>query len=195
LKKSASALFAIVAVLVFSQVASASTIAVSFTYTNSSDAVVAAGWLTFDTSKAYTPNNTSTGIPATSPGYNVTQGSITVSGNTLPLFVNPVAGTQQTSNDGTYYYDDLLFPDGPSGLYLDYDGLLFGEGTDVVEVNVWGTGSGASLDSLWEDTTTGGHWSTQDNNGTFAIPDGGTTLTLLGLAVAGLAGLRRKLSK
>jgi len=28
-----------------------------------------------------------------------------------------------------------------------------------------------------------------------AVPDGGTTLTLLGLAVAGLAGLRRKLSK
>jgi hypothetical protein len=30
--------------------------------------------------------------------------------------------------------------------------------------------------------------------GTFATPDGGTTLSLLGLAIVGLAGLRRKLS-
>jgi hypothetical protein len=45
--------------------------------------------------------------------------------------------------------------------------------------------------------------SNQTGNGTplinvtfteFAVPDGGTTLALLGLAVAGLAGLRRKLS-
>jgi hypothetical protein len=33
-----------------------------------------------------------------------------------------------------------------------------------------------------------------DNVGVNQVPDGGTTLSLLGLAIVGLAGLRRKLS-
>jgi hypothetical protein len=191
MKKFTLALFAIVAVLVFTQVASASTITVDFTYSNNSNVVVAAGWITYDTSVAYSPAGTPTGV--TAPGYNVQNGSITFSGNTLPLYLNPSVGNQSTSPDGSYWYDDLFFPAGPTGLYLDNDGLLFGQGSGyVVEINIWGNGEGANLDSAWADST-GGWWTTQDNGGTFAVPDGGTTLALLGLAVAGLAGLRRKL--
>ena len=183
--------FAVIALLIGIGAVPALAQTIDFTYTNSSNVVVASGWLTYDTSTAYLPNNTPTGI--TSPGYNVTAGSISFAGSTLPLFLNPSVGAQSTSPDGSYYYDDLFFPAGPAGLYLDYDGLLFGEGTgNVVEINVWGNGE-TSMDSVWTDST-GGIWATQDNGGTFAVPDGGTTLLLLGLAVAGLAGLRRKFS-
>ena len=201
MRKFAMASLAVAAALIFTQVASASTITVDFTFTSSS-VVVATGWFTYDNSVAYSPNNTSTGIPSGSPGYNVTSGSISISGNTVPLYPNPNVGGQSTSLDGSYYYDDLFFPAGPTGLYLDYDGLLFGQGAGyLVEINVWGNGSGANMDSAWADSTSG-WWTTQDT-GTFAIasvsslvsaPDGGMTLTLLGLAVVGLAGLRRELS-
>jgi hypothetical protein len=101
-------------------------------------------------------------------------------------------GNQSTSPDGSYYYDDLFFPAGPTGLYLDNDGLLFGQGTGyVVEINIWGNGSGANMDSAWEDSTgVGGPtwWTTQDNGGTFAIPEGGSGLSMLALCGLGLAG-------
>jgi len=184
-------IFAVIALLIGIGTVPALAQTIDFTYTNSSNVVIATGWLTYDTSTTYSPNNTSTGI--TSPGYNVIAGSISFAGNTLALYSNPTPGSQSTSPDGSYYYDDLFFPAGPAGLYLDYDGLLFGQGTgNVVEINVWGNGE-TSMDSVWTDST-GGIWATRDNGGKFAVPDGGTTLLLLGLAIAGLAVLRRKLS-
>jgi hypothetical protein len=83
----------------------------------------------------------------------------------------------------------LLYPQ--ANPILDNDGLLF-VGTfagGASEINIYGPGTDAYTRYL----NTGAN-----DNGTFAIvatPDGGTTLSLLGLAIVGLAGLRRKLSR
>ena len=78
-----------------------------------------------------------------------------------------------------------LSPSGPDNAYFFYLG---------------GPGEGGTAGQYYEYQFAAGN---QTNSGSpvidvtfteFAVPDGGTTLALLGLAVAGMAGLRRKLS-
>ena len=123
--------------------------------------------------------------------FNITSGAIVENeyGGAGNILVNPSPGNPTTSPSGYFAYDNLLSPQ--ANPLLDSSGLLFvgsfagGAGT---EVNIWGTGTDAYIKYLNNGA---------NDAGTFAIvatPDGGTTLSLLGLAIVGLAGLRRKLS-
>jgi hypothetical protein len=100
--------------------------------------------------------------------------------------------------------DNLVFPG--SNPLLDGAGLIFWMGSTapaaaladtgthpnfgtVDAYNIYSSGSYASIGVL------GGPYTIDSGSFTLtSVPDGGTTLALLGLAVAGLAGLRRKLS-
>jgi hypothetical protein len=133
--------------------------------------------------------------------YQITSAAITVTGSAFSG-----TGTLDTnvSDLAAYGADNEIYPSqnavDRSGydLYLDLGGLLFTTGSDVY--NLWGgdnNGYSSDNDSY---SLSGRNGNYIDYPGTLtlvaaaATPDGGTTLALLGLAVAGLAGLRRKLN-
>jgi hypothetical protein len=62
--------------------------------------------------------------------------------------------------------------------YTQYTAFVTGTGSDQLQFALFDNTGGLLL----------------DNVGVNQVPDGGTTLSLLGLAIVGLAGLRRKLS-
>jgi hypothetical protein len=93
------------------------------------------------------------------------------------------------NNDGTFQWDNAFKP---SGDPLTNNGLLFNvDGAGMSPINIFGDGGdyeysyGQGLSGYYVEQVT----FTATN-----VPDGGTTLSLLGLALAGLAGLRRKMS-
>jgi hypothetical protein len=154
----------------------------------------------------FTYTNTTSGesangtLDATALGFNgefqVTSGTITITGSEFSG-----TGTIDTNSGdlGSYGADNLLFTLENAGRpgygsydhYVDWGGLLFT------------TTNG--LNNLWagDNNGYGSSYSLSGNNGNFidypgaftltaVTPDGGTTLAFLGLAIAGLAGLRRK---
>jgi len=100
---------------------------------------------------------------------------------------NPVAITGLSTyadSDNTFSYPGGTWP------YVSFGGLSFT--TSEGDFNI-ATSPNIINDSLHNP---GGYSSTPPNSyplNYLMVPDGGTTLTLLGLAIAGLAGLRRKL--
>ena len=133
----------------------------------------------------------------------VIDGTITYLGQSFDLTLVP-AGTARDSG-GTDFFgqDSLLYPNSPTQL-LTANGLIFqatAPGLGTSDVGIWANGpSDYIIQTSW--ILAGAPlgtpaWVSNPSGGTFtlsAVPDGGTTLALLGLAVAGLAGLRRKLS-
>jgi hypothetical protein len=155
---------------------------------------------------------------------NSVTGTISFNGGTAePLtLVPPDVVPHNDNGDNLNGQDDLVYPGGTPLLTVCYNygcpygGLEFAfpdlyaplnpgdggvdGGSDIAIYAQNGTGGTGNYGA----TETGkpangfGGYDYQSGDGTFtltAVPDGGTTLTLLGLAVAGLAGLRRKLSK
>lgn len=131
-------------------------------------------------------------------------------GTTYALTLVPPGVTAENHNgDNLWGQDDLIYPGQTSlltvcpGWNCALGGLLFAfpaggalsgynGGSDIALFANNGSGDYGSI----EYSNLGGYGN-QGSNGTFtlaAVPDGGTTLTLLGLAIAGLAGLRRKFS-
>jgi hypothetical protein len=125
-------------------------------------------------------------------GYLATSGGLTLNGNLAdPFSLIPNPNNGAPAGYPGFIYDDLIFPTCAAckaGNLLDIDGILFTDNSNNV-INIWGTGSNTGYILYLG----------QSYSGTFTLtppmpcPDGGTTLTLLGLAIAGLAGLRRKL--
>lgn len=125
--------------------------------------------------------------------------------------VPPGAVPTNANGDNVYGQDDLIYPgqaplltvdpnyNGNGGIEFAFPagGPLSGYngGSDIAlfaNTSAGGPGGYGSLESAnlggYDKVTSGGTFTLS------AVPDGGTTLVLLGLAVAGLAGLRRKLS-
>jgi hypothetical protein len=145
----------------------------TFTSTDPANGDTASGWL-----------QTGAPAPVGGDGYDVIAGSITLDSTaygsqTLSLF--PGSGLSQS---GQFTYDNILYPlgDGPGG-YLTSEnyGLLFEDGVDAVEINLWsnqpdGTSWGLyNTYGLWDETTGDGFGPTEDA-GTFtltAVPAGG----------------------
>ena len=150
-------------------------------------------------------------------GYDVTGGGLTIVSDNFTVVSNPTFPATSTfppgcgSDCGTY--DDVLFPNGGPANLLDTYGPLFLSGGSGEYVEIWqagndgyGTNPGANTYGFWEGNASNGYygivgpvspggWNYDVGSFTItAVPDGGTMLALLGLAVAGLAGLRRKLS-
>jgi hypothetical protein len=128
-------------------------------------------------------------------GYNITGGGLTILLDNFTLVTNPTPFAPAPFL-GTGIYDDLLFPNGGPANLLDANGPLFLSGGSGEYVEIYQAGVSATTYGFWEGTS-GNSVSINDTSGSFtitAVPDGGTTLTLLGLAIAGLACLRRKLS-
>lgn len=203
MKKFTLALFALAAALAISSVASAQ----SYDFTITGSGVNASGVLTV--AATATPGVYSiTGISGT---YSDSNGTPVVDAAITGLYPDPT-NAQILTTSYLFSLDNLLYPAGNSptvcfwgtcnsGQSLDVTGFVF----DVAggnEVGIWGDAGtgfpgpynvGRDIDGVYQD---GG------NNGVgvmftaneVAVPDGGTTLLLLGLAVAGLAGIRRKFS-
>lgn len=166
MKKVILALFALLTALAISPVVSAQNY--DFTYTSPENS--ATGWFTI------------AGPP--SPGGNyATAGGLTWDSTSFSLVQNPGGGQQVL---GGFYYDDLFFPDGAQGTYLDSNGLLFENAADTELLNIWSNGAG-SYDSFW--TWNGSTWVVEDNGGTFTptVPEYGG-LSMLILSALTLAG-------
>jgi hypothetical protein len=132
-------------------------------------------------------------------GYTIPSGTGTLLANTN-LAVGSTAWASDTLYNGgdNLIYDDLLYP-GTQELVDGY-GLIFtyGSGNTAFSISndsggVPGTNPNNYAIIVGQIYAPRGYYGPDTSN--FAVPDGGTTLALLGLAVAGLAGLRRKLSK
>ncbi|MGA2373467.1 MAG: VPDSG-CTERM sorting domain-containing protein [Candidatus Korobacteraceae bacterium] len=124
--------------------------------------------------------------------YQITSGTISITGSAF----SGTGGIDTISGDlAIYGADNELYAagDAPDARLLDLGGLLFST-TNGLD-NLWGGNNGGNGASTAY-SISGRNGNYIDFPGTFAltVPDGGTTLVLLGLAVAGLAGLRRKLS-
>jgi hypothetical protein len=130
--------------------------------------------------------------------YTVVSGSVTVTDTNVALtndlftvYAAPNPG-RNTSPDGSFYYDNLLFSSQP---YLDStDGLLFTDASGN-EMNIWGPGyNNDPLYSAWI-STPGQWWASQNNDVVFNATDPVTepaTLLLLGSGLVGLAVLRKR---
>jgi hypothetical protein len=177
----------------------------SGTITATPDGSVAGAWDVTGMTGTFSNSNTSLGDPAFS-------GSVVSLTGINGEAATPSYNINSPSVDAlTDYYDDLLYlhytspasnldstPTGGSGGgQLDSGGLVFnvldpGNGEFEIQLQQISSANYAFI------VTSSGGYSTQGYYGTlttnFQVPDGGTTLVLLGLAVAGLAGLRRKLS-
>jgi hypothetical protein len=128
-----------------------------------------------------------TGASVSSGGYNVASGDIIFDGTPYSLIANPDPGSQQTSPNGAFYYDDIFYPgdNGTGGYLTNTAGLLFEDSSDnVLELNIWGPGSGygpADTYALWLGTSSGNYGPTEDY-GNFTVPEGGAALLYLLLA-------------
>jgi len=158
----------------------------------------------------YTFTYDSVDATGTLVGSLVAPGEYAIIGGTIDLTGSAINGTGVFSpilSNGNFYtgggtiltftppYDQDLYPgadpqiDGNGALTFDITSGL-GAGNGLV---IWSNGPGdyGVFGGNW---TLGGQSSSGASFSATAVPDGGTTLLLLGLAVAGLAGLRRKLS-
>ena len=124
--------------------------------------------------------------------WQITSGTISITGSAFSgtgiIDTNP-------ADLASYGADNKLYPagDASDGRLLDLGGLLFSTTNGLN--NLWGGdnhGNGPS--TAYSLSGNGGNYIDYPGTFTITVPDGGTTLTLLGLAIAGLAGLRRKLS-
>jgi hypothetical protein len=147
------------------------------------------------TSAVETASGTLSGSEIGSTGdYQITSGTISITGSAF----SGTGGIDTISGDlAIYGADNELYAagDAPDARLLDLGGLLFST-TNGLD-NLWG-GNNGGYGASTAYSISGRNGNYIDYPGTFTIsqvPDGGTTLLLLGLAVAGLAGLRRKLSK
>ena len=113
--------------------------------------------------------------------------------------------TTANSPSNLFQYTDAMSPSSDPLIpaYPSNPGILF-VGTNV-ELNLWyqsgvnAAGGGPGYYASGEQggvyfPATAGGWGESGTFSLTAVPDGGTTLSLLGLAIVGLAGLRRKLS-
>jgi len=124
----------------------------------------------------------------------------TAIGSSGPLAINGVTEYAEIPDDNG---DNNLF-NYPGGTwpYVDFQGLSFsttsGANFNIYGDSIYGPPNGILVSEFnptgyplgYGGTTAPGAYA-MDN---LTVPDGGTTLALLGLAVAGLVGLRRKLS-
>src|ERR1017187_4892791 len=143
---------------------------------------------------------TATGVTGT-----VAQTSAPTTTYALTL-VPPNAVPKNYNGDNVYGQDDLLYPNQAPLLTIDTNyfgngGIEFAfpapspltgiNGGSDIALFANASGGYGSLESAnlggWGNTTSGGVFTLS------AVPDGGTTLALLGLAIVGMAGLRRKL--
>jgi hypothetical protein len=96
-------------------------------------------------------------------------GTYTLIGITAPV------GSQSTSPNGAFYYDNLVFGP-PADPYVDNNGLLFGNTTS--EINLYSTTSSPTLPpdnyNLWQGT--GGGSYALEANGSAAIDFAGTAV-------------------
>jgi hypothetical protein len=172
MKKFFLVLLALAAALAISPVASAQNY--DFTYINGSD-ISASGWLV-------------TGA-ADGSGYDVTNGGLTFGTDTLSLLaITTPGGVSFYSAPWPGYigfnYDNILFPSGGQGAYLDTYGLLFGNSTEVI--NIWCNG-GVWHDAFyqWEN----GALVKSEDNGNFGLTapeySGLSTFLLCALTLAG----------
>jgi len=106
-----------------------------------------------------------------------------------------------SGSNSLYQWQDDLTPYATPQLpaYPPGFGILFANLLQTVQLNIWyQTDTGSYYGSLSVDgnsyVTPPGAWGEQGTFKLTSVPDGGTTLAFLGLAIAGLAGLRRKLS-
>jgi hypothetical protein len=144
------------------------------------------------------------GVLLSAGAFNITSGTINdVTIGLGSLYANPNPGVQSStpSGDGATY-DDMLYPGNNPMIAPNYGALLFygtgNVGVSAYEMQIWSDGANSYYRYQGDPPASlpGGRNGPGDP-GTFAIvatPDGGTTLSLLGLAIVGLAGLRRKLS-
>ena len=127
--------------------------------------------------------------------YEAVSGSFTISAGpaftleTYTLIPNPNPPNQSTSPSGYFYFDNTV-ADGMTP-FLDNNGLLFHNGT--LELNLYWSG-GNSVDGyvLYDNKGVNIGGSAYES-AVGSVPDGGMTIALLGGALMGLAGLRRKL--
>jgi hypothetical protein len=136
----------------------------------------------------------------------VIDGTLTYLGQTFDLTLVPV-GSDARDSGGTDFFgqDNLLYPNSPSELlttnFISFQATAPGLGTS--NVAIWANGGyDYGIETSWNLAgaalgTPGWVKTSNESGGTLTltpVPDGGTTLTLLGLVIAGLAGLRRKFS-
>jgi len=127
--------------------------------------------------------------------YNLQGTSYSYTMTVVPLPQGDSAGTIALSPNGGFLYDNLMWPNAPSGLVVDSSaGLLFAidDGTGVNELNIWGNGAGQFYTAF---TGIAAYNYPVQDSVTFSVqpvPDGGMTLMLLGGSLVGLGALRRK---
>ena len=216
MKKFSIALIAGAVALAFSPAVIAQTATFNFTFSYAPAAgqpydtgIYAAGWVTGTLIPATSVQGVYSGLTGV---YNLTSGEITIWGaesGTDSLVANPAGA----ANPGIFYdaangsnWDDLFYSLGNasnsqySNGYVDF--ANYKGGLDFGNYAIWfgdnnGNGDGYSVmydprgyiaDTIYSPNPAA-------SGTTFGVPDGGTTLALLGLAITGLAGLRRKLSR
>jgi hypothetical protein len=215
-----ASLAVVVALAITPVVANAQNAYFNFSYDNPNtggNGIIATGWLV-----GSLVSGSTTVYDITSGSITFSANSSWYAGETGTLFANPNGATGAyniVDINGGELYDDLVYASvtcstptsctvapalNPQGInqYLDYaqgsgqnpGGLLFSVNapgdTLLWSGNNGGNGTGYSFAGNFGNN---GVIAPADTTFTMTVPDGGTTLALLGLAIAGLAGLRRKL--
>jgi hypothetical protein len=143
-----------------------------------------------------------TGASIGGGGYDITSGAVTLYSPTNGTETfnlvqgNAIPPGSITPPPGVFTYDNILYPtgDGSGGYLTNTAGLLFMDGSSVMQLNLWGNnntnqyGSGTYNPTdytygLW--TETNGSWGPTEDAGTFtltAVPEGGASLLYLLLA-------------
>ncbi|MGA2373466.1 MAG: VPDSG-CTERM sorting domain-containing protein [Candidatus Korobacteraceae bacterium] len=186
MKKFALAMFAIAVAFAFTQVASATSL--DFTYT--SPTVTLSGVLdsTLISPGVYALTGGSVDVTASSSSGNLPTGTW----NAIP---DPTGtAIPYSCCGGTFTYDQQGFPG--QDPVVDLYGFMFQlSSTPGDYLNIYSNGPGNyGVTSAINGNLGVNVGSEVPTSVSLTVPDGGTTLALLGLVVAGLAGLRRKLS-
>lgn len=125
--------------------------------------------------------------------YLATSGSVTITDTTIPglngtYTLMPGGPSAFYSPSGYFIVDNLILPSqAAAGYVFDNDGLLFGNPLlPNTEVNIFGNG-GMTVYSAYGNTG-------ENKYGTLTVtvPDGGTTVAMLGLGMLALNWVRRK---
>ena len=96
-------------------------------------------------------------------------------------------GTSTIITDGGFYYLAAKYAGPPGGLEIWDIGSLPAGTTIIIPQNAFGTGNDQYGLSGWDLITS--------TPGTRSVPDGGSTLALLGCALVGVESLRRKIHR